>query len=324
MKIKFQLTSEQFKILEYNLNGCIHMCNFRFIEGMELFYNKAKPFVVYTFAKTFMPGWKEVILQLQKLYFKDFHGDYENIESSDALKLQILLQKMLDAFNEVNEVNESNEVNASKESDAMGSRKSKESYSFEVDMSEEEVSLLKYYLDLPTRIVSGQWDRLIGFLKATTYKGDFVDTIAIAMTRGFIGDYRNKCIVFYRSKGLAAGASFGIYSQELSKNVRELYDFYKVLMYESGAKGCYGFPVKKPANTASPLPIIEFPLEYMDEFHGDIATFEKQWNANKREPLKKFSDEPDKLYLPVGEYTYQFLRPGDKIYKKRNGYYVVK
>lgn len=68
-----------------------------------------------------------------------------------------------------------------------------------------------------------------------------------------------------------------------------------------------------------PLPSVEFPLEYVGEFDGDIAAFEERWDKCKQESLKKFSDEPDKLYLSVDEYTYQVLRHGDKIYKKEMG-----
>lgn len=304
MKVKFQLTDEQFNNIGYNLNGCIQMCNFRFIDGMEVFYHKA--FVGYTPTESFLPGWQDTVLQLQKLYFKDFHEDYENIKSLDALKLQILLKKILKASN------------------STGFHKPQESYSFEVDISEEELSLLRYYLDLPSRIVLGQWNRLVDFLRTTSYKGDFVDISLISEKTTFIGDCRNDCIALYLSKGLTAGASLGIYSSELSENIRELYDFYKVLMYEMGVKGCYGFPVKKTAKTSMPLPSVEFPLEYVGEFTDDITTFEERWNKDKQESLKKFSDEPDKLYLPVGEYTYQVLRPGDKIYKKRNGNYILK
>lgn len=304
MKIKFQLTNEQFNNIGYNLNGCIQMCNFRFIDGMEIFYHKA--FVNYTLAESFLPGWQDTVLQLQKLYFKDFHGDYKNIQSPDALKLQNILQKMLKAYN------------------TTATQKSQKLCSFEVDVSEEELSLLRYYLDLPSRIVLGQWDRLVDFLRTTSYKGDFVDALSISEKTTFIGDCRNDCLALYLSKGLTAGASLGIYSPELSENIRELYDFYKVLMYEMGVKGCYGFPVRKASKTSMPLPSVEFPLEYVGEFDGDITTFEERWDKSKQESLKKFSDEPDKLYLPVDEYTYQVLRHGDKIYKKRNGNYILK
>lgn len=65
-----------------------------------------------------------------------------------------------------------------------------------------------------------------------------------------------------------------------------------------------------------PLPSVKFPLEYVGEFDGDIAAFEERWDKSKQESLKKFSAEPDKLYLSVDEYTYQVLRHGYKIYKK--------
>ena len=185
--------------------------------------------------------------------------------------------------------------------------------------------VLKYFKPIHYIVISPK-DEFISWINNNCYydinNKKFIKNKQNGLT---IIDFLSKNIrmeFFYKENARFDLVAWGYYGLELIDEKNSCLN--KILMYEMGVKGCYGFPVRKASKTSMPLPSVEFPLEYVGEFDGDIAAFEERWDKRKQESLKKFSDEPDKLYLPVDEYTYQVLRHGDKIYKKRNGNYILK
>lgn len=301
MYITFQLTKKQLKNIMETLDACVFMSSFKFEEGFKKIYKDA--FAEVKTEDVFASGWKETVKLLQRIYFDDFDGDYSKIKSEDTEKLFKLSKKIHKASLACKE----------------------KLLRFDVDLNEDEINLIKWYLELPLRVVLGQWDRLGDFLTKTTFNGENVDSAVIYKTNKLIGDYRNDCVPEYLLKGLTACSSFGIYSHEISEKNREIYDFYKAFMYEAGVKGCYGTKVTKTARTDSPLPVVEFPLEHIESFEGSLEQFEECWNRHKDvEQLKRFSDEPNMIYLPVSEFRYQAVKHGNIVYKKRNGFYEIK
>ena len=305
MYVSFKITEHQYKIVCKALRFCSAMCSFRFTEGLEMLYAGC---FTEDIGNPLRPDWKDAVYEMQKFLYPDFKkDDYSNIESKASTKLDIFIDKFTKA------------KEAAQSPDADGV------YRFDVDMTEEEVILLQTYLDMPLRIAAGQWDRLKEFLMSTSFEykpWKFEMSSYDAMA---IHYYKNKSIDIYQKKGFTTYASFGIFAKEFSEDVRELYDFYKVFMYEAGVKGVYSSTVSKTANTDSPLPISDFPYEHIDTCEGSEEEFKDRWKGRvDQEPLKVFSDEPDAVYLPIREYTYAPIRKGNIVYRKRNGYYVIR
>ena len=83
---------------------------------------------------------------------------------------------------------------------------------------------------------------------------------------------------FYKENARFDLVAWGYYGLELIDEKNSCLN--KILMYEMGVKGCYGFPVRKASKKSMPLPSVEFPLEYVGEFDGDIAAFEERWDKS--------------------------------------------
>ena len=305
MYVSFKITENQYNIVCKALRFCSAMCSFRFTEGLEMLYADC---FTEDIGNPLRPDWKEAVYEMQKFLYPGFQkDDYSNIESKASAKLDVFIDKFTKA-KETAQVPDADGV-----------------YWFDVDMTEDEVILLQAHLDLPLRIAAGQWDRLKEFLMLTSFEHKPWKFEISSYDDMVIDYYKNKSVDIYQKKGFTTYASFGIFAKEFSEDVRELYDFYKVFMYEAGVKGVYSSTVSKAANTSSPLPIIDFPYEHIDTCEGSIDGFKDRWKGRvDQEPLKIFSDKPDVVYLPIREYTYVPVRKGNIVYRKRNGYYVVR
>ena len=140
--------------------------------------------------------------------------------------------------------------------------------------------------------------------------------------------YRNRFISAFNP--ISGAESFGIYSKEISENVRSVYEVYKALMFEWKPYGVYDTVPKKIAKDNEPLPCIEFPLSYILTYYGDfeeaVSKIEQDDYPYKVRKVMVCDDDPDTIYLPIEDEcyrAYRLLQVGDRIYRKLNGYYVV-
>lgn len=166
-------------------------------------------------------------------------------------------------------------------------------------LNENECDDLAHCLDVVSRLYAGQWDEILALYNRFEYDGN----------NSFL-EVRNKLSKDYRKLG---HGSFGIYSKEVSNDMRIMYDIFKVIMYEKGAGGVYAYKPKK--TSSEPLPVIIYPkISYLFESEKGLLDF----LDTEKEKLRKFADSDD-FYIQTGEYTFQKINFGDTIIKRYNG-----
>lgn len=171
------------------------------------------------------------------------------------------------------------------------------------------VGFVAEMLDVVLRIAIGQWDQLCQVQNTIgdcdTYFLSLEDRIEIEKIRNdFIGEENY----------------FGIGSETLSDEVRMIYDFYKVWMYEMGAGGCYSF--EPFAFSGELLPTITFKpqktWDIVDENNIDYIL--KDLNEEQRKGA-----ELDNGYSYFKSSDHIWLHPlkGEKLILKRNNLFTI-
>ena len=159
-------------------------------------------------------------------------------------------------------------------------------------------------LDLVLRISLGQWEEL----NQVVFSND---------VKFFMDEEDKKELEKIKINYFGAPIGFGIGSTMLKNDVRILYDFYKVLMYEMGEGGVYSYDVI-PMSKEN-LPLIEFKPK-------------KSWYITKEEDLLKIYNElTDKErknadlegYFRTSDNVFINPRPGETLILKKNGLFKV-
>lgn len=197
--------------------------------------------------------------------------------------------------------------------------------SFEIYITDKELRILKYAMDLHIRIALGQIEETARWIcgNSTEKIEKFYDyvflseeerrAISLHLTNIANPKFKNSENYIFRSTGV----SFGIFSKEVNDDIRKLYDVYKVLMFESGCGGVYGYKPSKSSNELDKLPMIYFPIKDAMTFKGEDEYFlDFVQNA-------KYHKDDDKIYLPYDENLSILLEYGDKIFKKYNNWFVI-
>lgn len=196
----------------------------------------------------------------------------------------------------------------------LGEYKGKE-VNVKLDMNKDEIEVLKKSLDIITRLYIGQIDELFSLL--------FDNTLATGerFSKSYIPGNKERAWISVLLGKIVVGKSvtefhYGIFNPHVDNRARILYDIYKVLMYESGVKGCYCF--KPTAACELALPKIKFPSEKMVvEKISDVYSFV--------DDIRDLHQVDSELYLNIEKlYTSIRIDIGDTIYKKYNGKYLVK
>ncbi len=179
---------------------------------------------------------------------------------------------------------------------------------FDINLTINDVFIISRMAELIIRTVIGQWWQLdIQMNEVFLYKE----------REHHFKDIRDEVTDFYTNRGIyGTNCSLGVHSKEVNDNVRILYDIKQILHFE-----CFGgafYPTPICSSTSHFVPKIEFPITFVMTFDGDDKKIEKALRGAKR-----YNDCTDLLWLPVKEYTFQKIEKGDKIYLKRNGYYII-
>ena len=199
---------------------------------------------------------------------------------------------------------------------------------FEMNLDENHIATLKKAADLYIRVALTQIEEISMLMfntrtkdgKLYYVKGFFLeyeehnmihDTLVEISNPAYMGTH--DCLF------LSRGASFGIHSDNVDDNVRILYDFYKVLMYESGEKGVYGYKPRTVSKTLDVYPYVIFPIVDGMTYIGEDDYFNKFTNGE----YKHVYEDNNKIYLPYAEHMSVRLDIGDKIYKKYNRRFII-
>lgn len=176
---------------------------------------------------------------------------------------------------------------------------------FHVELTMQDVFTIDRMIETLMRIALGQWWQL-DILLDDIFKENKLEYR--------FKDHRDDITNLYENHGLSHNGSFSIYSKELNDDIRILYDIKNTLRFE-----CFGEAFAPKSASMLGLPKIDFPMHFMMIFNGDDMAAEKVLPDSKR-----YSDCPDLLWLPIGEYKYHVLKKGCTVYRKRNGFYVLK
>lgn len=301
MKIGFKLTkSQKAKIME-TIDFCKDFADLRWISAFEKVFSDA--YVNYTAKTVFKENWKEALNDFQNaLYSKNMYKPEElhNQLTPVIVSIQEKLQKA--------------------------------GTTFVADFSDREMYVFAEMLDFRCRVVAGQWDMFGKWLCEVKDKDGESIYPSFFCNEPFIDDCRNAIISIFDDKKICSGASFGIMSHVFTETIRILYDVYEVFMYESCGVGCHAYKPRKTSNSPDPLPQIELEADFLFECTEDVLTPEgtekfafKEFSSNSRY-LKKFDGYDGELFVPVSEdigTLYQPLKLGDKVYLKKNGFYLI-
>lgn len=133
-------------------------------------------------------------------------------------------------------------------------------HTYELEVNSGDLEILELAADTTIRLALGQWDILGKILMKIRDKGGQAIYKHYFCFEPFVPVYRNRILPVFNQLGVAIGCSFGIYSKEISENIRSIYEVYKALMFEWKPYGVYDTAPKKIAKDNEPLPCIEFPL----------------------------------------------------------------
>lgn len=184
------------------------------------------------------------------------------------------------------------------------------------NIDKDQMDLLCKAMDFYIRIVLGQMEKIPMLIKNNIENANTIDPFSKEM------DYiRSKITSVYEEHGVPDTGSLGIYAPAINEKVRVLYDMYKVLMYERGASGVYGFKPSPIAKEYHDQIEVGCNDEVLIEYDGDLEGLKK---AIGDDNVKEFRDDPGVFYVKNGEYSWRKLTEGLKIRKKHNGEIEVK
>lgn len=203
-------------------------------------------------------------------------------------------------------------------------------HKYELEVKSDDLEILELAADTTIRLALGQWDILGKILMKIQDKSGQAIYKHYFCFEPFVPVYRNRILPVFNQLGVAIGCNFGIHSKEISENIREIYDFYKVLLFEWKPIEIYNYLPSKTARDELPMPAIEFPLLYICTFDGDIEKAKEELDKltppyNVR-PYFCNLDASDTIHVNVEGVNYNVYRrlvEGDRVYRKLNGYYVV-
>lgn len=133
-------------------------------------------------------------------------------------------------------------------------------HTYELEVNSGDLEILELATDTTIRLALGQLDILGKILMKIRDKDGQAIYKHYFCFDPFVPVYRNRILPVFNQLGVATGCSFGIYSKEISENIRSIYEVYKALMFEWKPYGVYDTAPKKIAKDNEPLPCIEFPL----------------------------------------------------------------
>lgn len=133
-------------------------------------------------------------------------------------------------------------------------------HTYELEVNSGDLEILELATDTTIRLALGQWDILGKILMKIRDKNGQAIYKHYFCFESFVPVYRNRILPVFNQLGVDIGCSFGIHSKEISENIREIYDFYKVLLFEWKPIGIYNYSPSKAARDELPMPAIEFPL----------------------------------------------------------------
>lgn len=198
--------------------------------------------------------------------------------------------------------------------------------------SQDAISSFCDALNLVICLAVGQMDTLwkvaYGYRDSVTNK-PLCKKTRLAFSDSEIDDIRKSLLTPF--KNIGAYQCIGIFSPKLSENVRCIYEIYKGLLFEYDCRGVNDYPPYKQAKDGEPLPEIGFPMQFIadgttptKEIRNIIEGLENEDYSISR-PVRH--DSSGHTYYPIfspgSREKYQELLPDEKLYRKRNGYFVI-
>ncbi|MGN1406184.1 MAG: hypothetical protein ACI4WM_07915 [Erysipelotrichaceae bacterium] len=138
--------------------------------------------------------------------------------------------------------------------------------------------------------------------------------------------HRDKILNIYREYGIPLYGNLGIYNHMAKDDIRVLYLLFKDYMYETYADGAYDEICQ--IDGIERIKIV-FPYKEIIIFSSleEIKQYMLEVNTERRSSF--LSDNHKKIvedkgyYFPLFSNTYRKVVPGDRVYRKINGYFVV-
>ena len=170
---------------------------------------------------------------------------------------------------------------------------------------EEHLKFVAEMLDIVIRMAGGQWEMLY-HIQSTVDRGAL-----------FLSQEDRKTLERLKDEYFGTDYYFGINSITLNDDVRVIYDFYKVWMFEMGAGGCYSYDVYPLSKEK--LPVIHFkPIKswYIEKLE-DIESLYKTLSENEKK------DVYEEKYFKTSNYISYIPQPGETLVLRRNGLYGI-
>ena len=174
---------------------------------------------------------------------------------------------------------------------------------FAEGFKEEDIGMATRMLDLVLRIALGQWDQLY-MVQRTIDDGNF-----------FLNEEDRLIVDAIRNEYFGPETHFGIGSTTLSDEVRMIYDLYKVLMYENGVGGVYGYEPYALSNEVLPTVYLT-PIKTWDiKKPNDVEKILKELPNTKRADLEG--------YFQISDHMFAQPRAGETLILKKNGLFNI-
>lgn len=174
---------------------------------------------------------------------------------------------------------------------------------FTEGFKEENIGMATRMLDLVLRIALGQWDQLY-MVQRTIDGGNF-----------FLDEEDRLIVDAMRNKYFGKETHFGIGSTTLSDEVRMIYDLYKVLMYENGAGGVYGYEPYALSNEVLPTVYLT-PVKTWDiKKPNDVERILEKLPNTKHADLEG--------YFQISDHMFAQPRVGETLILKKNGLFSI-
>lgn len=200
---------------------------------------------------------------------------------------------------------------------------------FTIELDELQIELLLLCLDLPMRIAAGQWDYLRKTILNVKYEGKELREYMKSPWILNCTYSRSTVIKAFNEEKITDRASFGISQSVLSEDIRTLYDIYKELHYQWNPQGVYDSPPWKLSRNDDPLPLIEFKLEFINEYNDNTLDYWKNFCLKKHPEYRRPYLDGEDFFIPVkqtyggGSVVLEQVKDGDYIFRKLNRYYYI-